>query len=73
LFTYGVGNWKHYVSELINIDWSRSASLWQGNIIQNGKMMTQMPSMRAAAEQLEREIGLYEVIKAKKEEFGRKS
>jgi DNA sulfur modification protein DndB len=57
LFTYGIMEWKDVVTKLGDIDWSRGAELWQGNIIQGTRLVTQTSPVRKAVEALEEKIG----------------
>lgn len=58
LFTYDVKNWQDYVRKLADVDWGRNGALWQGNIVQDGRLMTQTSPVRKAVENLEQFIGL---------------
>ncbi len=51
-------DWKKYVEALGKIDWQRTGQLWQGNIIKDGKIMTQQSPLKAAVAAVRREIGL---------------
>jgi DGQHR domain-containing protein len=57
LFSSGERNWKAYADRLGAIDWRRSAEHWQGNIVQNNKMMTQQAPLKAAVARVKQEIG----------------
>lgn len=57
LFTLEVPNWREFVEKLKDIDWSRSGELWQGNIIQDGRLVTQTSPVRNACAKLEAAIG----------------
>jgi DGQHR domain-containing protein len=48
LFTNGMPDWKDYADKLGRVDWRKSAPLWQGNIIQGNKVMTQQGPLHAA-------------------------
>lgn len=57
LFKMGEGNWKHYADKLGQIDWSRSASIWQDNIVQGNRILTQQSPLKRAVEKVQLEIG----------------
>jgi hypothetical protein len=50
--------WEQIVARLGSIDWRRSAAIWQGNIIQSNKVMTQRGPVREAYRAIQQEIGL---------------
>lgn len=58
LFTNSVADWPNYVTELGQVDWRKSAAIWQDNIIQGQKVMTQQGPLHKAFERLSTEIGL---------------
>jgi hypothetical protein len=58
LFTKGVPNWKEYADRMGQIDWRKTATMWQGNIIQGQKVMTQQAPLKAAFTTLSNEIQL---------------
>jgi hypothetical protein len=54
-------NWKQYAAKLGDpqvIDWKRGAAIWQGNIIQGNKLLTQQGPVRHAYDQVAQAIGL---------------
>jgi len=51
-------DWQTYVTKMGAIDWRKSGPLWQGNIIKDGKIMTQQVPLKAAVATVRREIGL---------------
>jgi DNA sulfur modification protein DndB len=53
-----VADWQQYADRLAELDWRKSAEMWQGNIIRDGKVMTQQPPLRAAYEAVLGVIGL---------------
>lgn len=55
-------DWKLYVARLGEIDWRKTGPLWQGNIVKDGKMMTQQSPLKAAIKQVREAIGLAQVI-----------
>lgn len=52
LFTNNVSRWKAYANRLGQIDWRKSAPIWQGNIIQGQKVMTQQGPLNKAYQAL---------------------
>jgi DGQHR domain-containing protein len=58
LFTKGTTNWKDFASRLGEIDWRKSAPIWQGNILMGQKVMTQQGPLQAAFKNVSSEIGL---------------
>ena len=53
--------WQDYASKLADpglIDWHRVAEIWQGNIIQGGKLLTQQVPLRNAVNAVSDKIGL---------------
>ena len=58
IFTNEIEDWQDYITKLSTIDWSRHASIWEGNIVQTGKMMTQTGPVRRAVSLVEEAIGL---------------
>ncbi len=57
LFTNDVENWQDYVKKLAHVDWSRDGELWQGNIVQSGRLMTSTSPIKKAVENLESALG----------------
>lgn len=54
-------NWKLYAAKMGDpqiIDWKRSAGIWQGNIVQGTKLLTQQGPVKHAFEQVTQAIGL---------------
>jgi hypothetical protein len=54
-------NWKHYAAKIadpLTIDWKRSAQMWQTNIIQGNKLLTQQGPVKRAYEQVAHAVGL---------------
>jgi DGQHR domain-containing protein len=58
LFNDQKGDWKTYAARLGKIDWARAAPIWQGNIVQSGKLTTQQAPLRAAYRNVMVELGL---------------
>jgi DNA sulfur modification protein DndB len=58
LFKNNVTEWVEVAKKLGGIDWSRNGALWQNNIIRDGKITTQRAPVRAAVQNVRREIGL---------------
>lgn len=58
LFKYDVADWETYVDRLGNIDWKKTADIWQGNIMRDGKVMTQQVPVRLAVQAVRNAIGL---------------
>jgi DNA sulfur modification protein DndB len=52
------GEWTKYADRLAQLDWSRSAEIWQGNIVQNGKIRTQNSPVKEAIEAVRQAIDL---------------
>ncbi len=48
MFTKGEKNWKHYADKLGQINWKRDAEIWQGNIVQGTRIMTQQGPLKMA-------------------------
>jgi DGQHR domain-containing protein len=51
-------DWQKYVTKMGAIDWQKSGPLWQGNVIKDGKVMTQQGPVKAAVAAVRCEIGL---------------
>ena len=62
LFKHDVADWKTYVDRLGEIDWRKSGELWQGNIIRDGKVMTQQVPVRLAVQAVRNAIGLTDEV-----------
>jgi DNA sulfur modification protein DndB len=58
LFKEGVEDWETTTDKLGEIDWNRSADIWQGNIIQNDRLLTQRGPVRGAVQEVKKAIGL---------------
>lgn len=48
LFTKGEKNWKPFADKLGQINWRRDAEIWQGNIVQGTRIMTQQGPLKMA-------------------------
>ncbi len=63
-------DWTKYADRLAALDWSKSAPLWQGNIVQPGpkgpRILTAQAPMRAAYDAILRELKLSEQAQAGK-------
>lgn len=58
-------NWKQYAAKMGNpqiIDWKRSAKMWQGNIVQGNRLLTQQVPVKRAYEQVAQAIGLASIL-----------
>jgi hypothetical protein len=62
LFKHEVPDWQSYVDRLGEIDWRKSGELWQGNIIRDGKVMTQQVPVRLAVQAVRNAIGLTDEV-----------
>ena len=62
LFAHGVEDWQQYAERMTAIDWRKSAPIWQGNIIQGQKVMTQQGPLKRAFAELSTQIGLVEEL-----------
>lgn len=58
LFKNDMPNWESYAQKLSLVDWRKSAPIWQGNIIQSGKVMTQQGPVKSAVAAVRTAIGL---------------
>lgn len=58
LFKHEVADWQSYADKLGKIDWRKSGDIWNGNVIQDGKVMTQQVPVRRAVEAVRLAIGL---------------
>lgn len=52
------GRWEEFADRLGQVDWRRSADLWQGTIIQSGRIVTQQAPVKAAFRKVCEVIGL---------------
>jgi hypothetical protein len=50
--------WKQYVQKLATIDWKRGAAIWQGNIVQGNRLVTQQSPLKQAFKKVAAAIGL---------------
>jgi DNA sulfur modification protein DndB len=62
LFTHSIKNWKEYVDKLGDIDWKRTGALWQGNVIQEGRIITSTTPVMNAVKEVSKSIGLFDEI-----------
>ena len=51
-------NWKEYAGRLGAVEWKRSAAVWQGNIIQGQRLVTQQTPVKNAFKRVCAAIGL---------------
>lgn len=51
-------DWEARVDRLGTIDWRKTGPIWQGNIIQGGKIMTQQGPVKGAVAEVRKAIGL---------------
>jgi len=58
LFTHRAAIWKDYADRLGAIDWRKTAPIWEGNIIQGQKVMTQQGPLHRAYDSVSKQIGL---------------
>ena len=58
LFRDQVSGWEAVADRLGDVDWSRDAEIWRGNIVRGTKLATQRAYVRVAAEKVRREVGL---------------
>jgi hypothetical protein len=60
--------WEGKAASLAELDWSRDAEIWQGNIVQQGKkgprILTQQAPMKLAFEAMSNLLGLPQATKA---------
>ncbi len=56
-FVNKVENWREYVDKFTQVDWKRTAPIWQGNIIIDDRMYTQTMPIRKAVIALKQAIG----------------
>jgi DGQHR domain-containing protein len=50
--------WKQYVQKMATIDWKRGAAIWQGNIVQGNRLVTQQSPLKQAFKKVAAAIGL---------------
>lgn len=50
--------WKDYTQRLGSIDWKRGAAIWQGNIVQGNRLVTQQSPVKQAFKKVAAHIGL---------------
>lgn len=48
MFTRGERNWRQYADGVGQINWKRDAEIWQGNIVQGTRIMTQQGPLKIA-------------------------
>lgn len=53
-------DWAEFVDRLGDVDWRRVAPIWEGNIIQGGKLLTAQTPVKGAVSAVRRAIGLEE-------------
>jgi DNA sulfur modification protein DndB len=58
LFKHNITGWEAYATRLGALDWQRSGRLWDGNVVQNGRVMTQQAPVRGAFNKVRDAIGL---------------
>ncbi len=58
LFKTQRSDWRSVAARLGTIDWARSATLWNGNIVREGKITTQRAPVRTAVENVRDILGL---------------
>lgn len=58
LFAHYNGRWTEFADKLANLDWRKTGPLWQDNIIQGAKVMTQQTPLHTAFKNICIEIGL---------------
>ncbi len=58
LFTNSIKNWRDYVDKFASIDWRRSGEIWQGNVIQDGRIITSTTPVMNAVQKVAKAIGL---------------
>lgn len=63
LFKNDISGWENYTNRLGDIDWRRTAPMWQTNIIQQERLLTQRGPVKGAIEEVRKALGL-DVIKA---------
>ena len=60
MFAHSVVEWRSFADRMGQIDWRKTAVMWQDNIIQGKRVMTQQGPLKRAYECLTAEIGLIE-------------
>jgi DNA sulfur modification protein DndB len=65
LFTNGIEDWQSFVDKFADIDWKRTGDIWQGNIIQDLRLVTQAAPVKKAVDILVEKIGLKKEIEKK--------
>lgn len=50
--------WKEYAQKLADVDWKRGAAIWQGNIVQGNRLVTQHAPLKQAFKKVAASIGL---------------
>jgi DNA sulfur modification protein DndB len=58
LMSKGLKDPQAYAKRLAELDWRREAEIWQGNIVQNGKILTAQGPLKAAFTEVSKVIGL---------------
>jgi DGQHR domain-containing protein len=58
LFTHSIKNWREYVDKLGSLDWRRSGVIWEGNVIQDGRIITSTTPVMNAVRAVSEAIGL---------------
>lgn len=58
LFKSENANWKDVVARFSGIDWKRSGPLWDGNVVRDGKIITQRAAVRVGVERARVALGL---------------
>jgi DGQHR domain-containing protein len=58
LFKHGLRDWEEYADRLGRLDWQRSGPLWQNNVIQGDRVMTQQGPVREGYLKVLEAIGL---------------
>jgi hypothetical protein len=48
--------WRTYAKRLADLPWERDAGIWQGNVVQNGKLLTQQAPLKRAYEAVAKAI-----------------
>jgi DNA sulfur modification protein DndB len=62
--------WRSYADKLgQSVDWKRDAPIWQGNIIQGTKLLTQQAPVKHAYEQILQAIGLINTLPISQQEI----
>lgn len=62
LFKHEVADWESYVDRMGKLDWRKSGELWQGNVIRDGKVMTQQVPVRLAVQAVRNAISLTDEV-----------